>query len=453
MEKLHGKNGFDGNTDTRWGTLFENVISKVMQWNLHAKAIELGAIPGDRLPNGAVYQKFSPDNLMLCKLNKYATLFESDRFPNAVDWVRTVQETAPDPYIIVILEYKCPTKREPAAFIPDNYTWQPRTGVVITPHVDVGLFVDSSFRKCSMADFDLSSKYCIKYFEKDLSFKEPLTTPDCIGFIGFEVEQSCNLKLVEQIDIWAVDPNPERVKLLNSYVYYDLQHCANPSDEKKVAIACRLVNRLPLNTDTCRVVIKLCSVLTSLSTDVLKIMVCQKLPDYAVIEGMLDWGMAEPNTLSYVLTEVTKRNGNRQINPYYHNGAFKNNCTWAPRIGHWQDYSMTNTTSRATEWLVRNLACWVRKSQRAGMRPVGVMCWKLMKCKIVPVIPNYPATYAMFEKAKYAVEMLNNVRDLPEDQQLKKLQVDPVLGSAPIKSTKASHKVVVTYDEFVEIRM
>lgn len=444
MEKLHGKNGFDGNTDTRWGTLFENVISRVMQWNLHAKAIELGAIPGDRLSDGSVYQKFSPDNLMLCKLSKYRMVFANvSAFPTATQWIQQIEETAPDPYIIVILEYKCPTKREPALFIPENYTWQPRTGTVITPCVDVGLFVDSSFRKCSLADFDLSLKYCIQYFEKDFTFKEPFTTPDCIGFIGFECAIDCALKLVEN----NVSLDPERVKLLASYVNYDLQFCTEISDIKIVAIACRLVKRLPLATDTCKVVIELCKTLTSLNIEEIKNQVYSRLPLHAAIENLLDWGAAEPSTLTAVLAEATKRNGTRQLHPYYPNGAYKAKNSWEAKLSHWQDYSITNSAARATDWLLRNMVCWVNRCKRRGMRPVGVMCWKLMRCKIVPVIPNYPDTYGMFEKAKYAVNLLNSVRTLSQDEQLQKLQNDPKLGSPPRAKSEAQ-KVTIAYGDF-----
>lgn len=438
-EKLHGKSGFDGNTDTRWGTLFENIVSKVMQWNLHAKSIELGAIPGDRLTDGSVYQKFSPDNLMLCKLSKYKAVFaDIEVFPQAKEWIEQQENLAPDPYIIVILEYKCPTKRETGLFIPDSYTWQPRTGVVITPKVDVGLFVDSSFRKCGFVDFNLSNSYCLSYFEKDLTFKEPLQT-ECAGFIGFEVDKEVNSFTRAT---WDISVDPKRVDALLVYLNYDLS-IGEVSDSKKVAYACRLAKRLPFNTDICRIIVKICSKITSLSDDEIKSIIQTKLPDYYAIEGLLDWGMAEPPMMYSILAESTKRNGEKNLHPYYPNGAYKANSTWQPNMSNWQDYSITGH-ARATDWLVRNMARWVRNCSR---KPIAVMCWKLMKCKIVPVIPCYPETYKMFEKAKYAVNLLNSVRTLPEKEQLEKLQSDPKLGGSPVKS-RAKQTITVTNDEF-----
>lgn len=414
-EKVHGKSSnFKGNSDTRWGTLFEGVISKLTRWNLHAGSVELGSIPGGRVANGAVYQKFSPDNQMLCHTRSLYRYLKRAIAPGTDAAINSVLEMlkakAPDSYTCISTEYKCPTKREPNHTVPKSYTWQPQVGLYIMPYVELGLFIDSCFRKCPMSMFNPSNEYCLEYFDKDVGFRDMNTI--CMGFVGIE-------KLREEPRVvgfatdasWSYDDKVAGPKLeaLISMLRYD-QRCLKLDQHQLVIRAIKLASRIQLETNTCRLVHQAVSVLDPQNTELPKI-IADLMPDYLAIEGLIDYGNIDANALASLLVETTRRGKGEVYVPNYYDGSYAvTDLGWNPKKEHWIDHSLPSQGIRSADWLVRNLANWARNCRSRGCVPVGFLPWKLLKCHIIPVVPLGERATAAMQTARDRIEAMNEMK-------------------------------------------
>ena len=143
---------FEGNTATRWGNLFEEVLFGVVDYLYSCKTYETGSIPGLRDTNGDVIQSYSPDRLGIVGKSNFISMTKM-LDPNLI--IDKIVKPLPDE-LIVLMEGKCPYSRVPDGKVPKQYSLQPLLGACTIPIVDVCLYVDGMFRLCSLADFYLS---------------------------------------------------------------------------------------------------------------------------------------------------------------------------------------------------------------------------------------------------------------------------------------------------------
>jgi len=122
--KLNDK--FESNIYTLWGTLFENITVHIIKdfmicGNSH---IELSSLPGiiDR-------QRYSPDSIGIVK-------------------------TIDGEYKIILFEFKSPSNRFPGDNIPYYYIPQIKTGLCSIKECDMGIFIDTLYKICSLNEFD-----------------------------------------------------------------------------------------------------------------------------------------------------------------------------------------------------------------------------------------------------------------------------------------------------------
>ncbi len=133
-EKI-GINQFEGNTATRWGTMFEYITKKWTEYalNMEEEIAEVGSIEGI-IPR----QRYSPDGLGIIKLKCNNNMCR---------------------YFIVLFEFKAPLSSLPNGKIPQYYEPQVQTGLLSIPITDIGIFINNCYRICSLNDLDFTNNY------------------------------------------------------------------------------------------------------------------------------------------------------------------------------------------------------------------------------------------------------------------------------------------------------
>lgn len=166
-----------------WGTLFEDVITKYVE-------IDLGnIIKGTNI----CIQKYeghrnSPDGYIVAnfyrKDNKYHL------------WTTDLPKEIIDISIILMLEFKCPITRRVTGDIPKYYKPQVLSGLAVSPLAHKGLFVDATFRKCSIDQLGNNPEYDTNFHKKmgkDL-------IPIAWGAVTIHIQQSKDpLTIIKQI--------------------------------------------------------------------------------------------------------------------------------------------------------------------------------------------------------------------------------------------------------------
>lgn len=169
---------FDGNIATRWGTVFEHVTREWVEsiLLLSDSIKETGSIPGviDR-------QRYSPDGLGVVAL-----LDENDELA----------------YYLVLFEFKSPLRSIPDGKIPKYYRPQIQTGMLTIPMVELSIFVNNCYRKCSLKDIGFSLKYDTTFHDGDLKKKltkaQKITQVYGCGILCFyQTKENYNLAVKE----------------------------------------------------------------------------------------------------------------------------------------------------------------------------------------------------------------------------------------------------------------
>jgi hypothetical protein len=70
-----------------------------------------------------------------------------------------------------LFEFKAPLRSLPDGKIPKHYRPQIQTGMITIPMVEVSIFVNNCFRKCSIKDIGFSPVYDVKFHDGDLTKK------------------------------------------------------------------------------------------------------------------------------------------------------------------------------------------------------------------------------------------------------------------------------------------
>jgi hypothetical protein len=176
--KLGLKAQFASNIYTRFGRIFERTIEQFVELYHDTTIYSTGSLPGP-IP----YQRYSPDGI--CVMTK-TNLVKSVTSPvqEVLDHILEQYEEV----LIILLEFKCPPSRIPTIGVPDHYMPQILTGLSTIPIVDLGLFVDASFRICEAADLTFNKNYTpiMQQIERDPDWEN---NPIAIGFIGIYLNE------------------------------------------------------------------------------------------------------------------------------------------------------------------------------------------------------------------------------------------------------------------------
>lgn len=170
----------DGGVACWWGTLFEEIITMIVEIELGNKikgdSICIQLINGHRnSPDGYIVAGFCEDENYVSKAGEREStkykLYTTDMDPTLIKFSR-----------IIMLEFKCPISRKPSIEIPKYYIPQLWSGLSVSSIASMGLFIDSIFRKCSLEMLGHNPNYDTIYHNKDQTIE--IGNPICWGLIG-----------------------------------------------------------------------------------------------------------------------------------------------------------------------------------------------------------------------------------------------------------------------------
>jgi hypothetical protein len=181
-----GLTTFNGSVATRWGNLFEHITEQLTARIFGVDRLwELSSIPGF-----CANHRFSPDGLgvfpIRCQMEINGVIY------NTIE------------YLSVLLEYKSPFSTLPNGKIPKHYLPQVKGGICDFDFVDIGLFVNNTYRKCSLSDFKFDNAYDHKIHTKGDVYKTPIAA----GLIRF-YQTDEQRRLMSQEFGLGCDSNPD----------------------------------------------------------------------------------------------------------------------------------------------------------------------------------------------------------------------------------------------------
>lgn len=173
-KKLYPGSGFKGSIDTRWGNLFEPVITKFTENYFKTTIYEFGSLP-IFYKNFTPISRYSPDGISVIKNEN---LFNYDDTFNLLNIENDIKFNKNN---IVLFEFKCPMRRKIKNEVPDHYINQPLIGMCGINIIDFSIFGDGVFRKCSVNDFLIDEKYDKTFHSYD--WRTEFTKPIMSGVI------------------------------------------------------------------------------------------------------------------------------------------------------------------------------------------------------------------------------------------------------------------------------
>lgn len=141
MEKLNFDK-FTGNVITCWGNVFEELIRLYTQEIFNCNIQETGSIPYE-----LGYLSYSPDGVSIVSNANLEQHINLESFGL----------NASEKEFLTLFEFKCPHSRIPSNDIPIHYKPQITIGMNIIDIMEVGIFIQAVYRRCSFNDIKYNS--------------------------------------------------------------------------------------------------------------------------------------------------------------------------------------------------------------------------------------------------------------------------------------------------------
>lgn len=428
-DKLMPKN-FTGNIHTRWGNIFEEVLSSIYNLILNTSSEELGSIPGFRDNNGDIIQSYSPDKIMVVDKNDLKNLF----FSEFNDSIKSYDEEFLDFYekaddeLIVLTEFKCPTVRIPDGRIPDDYSLQTMAGSCTIPIIDISLFSNVSFRKCKIEDFADDNLYDINFHYKDVEADIDFNDPLFMGMLAiYNIDK--DIKITKNIEDY--ENNQEIEDKILGYIkdeinkqgseYYGIEY--NIANILLLVKICHKFSKYIYNHNNLHIIIK------SLLNRLLNIKDYEKIIDNLIsyiidennsknIDHGQDLGSFNSSELNKIFEKVIS---DRYIDDghkiYYCQGIIptkrvsseiKINLPNIPE--NYIDITLGKENQR-NKWLMDNIAIFSKFCTKNNYTPIGVLPWKLYKLSAIPVFNNPDFLTGYKDKIYDFVDIVQNIKN------------------------------------------
>jgi hypothetical protein len=457
-----GMSSFKGNTATRWGNLFEDVLFGVTDRVFSIVSHETGSIPGIRNASGDVIQSYSPDRVASIPLK---TFVRAVKYMGSVSNISVAGKVPKKQKLIVLMEGKCPITRVPNGVVPKQYTLQPQLGAFTIPIVDICLFVDGMFRKCSVQQFGLSGEY-------DTSFHKADVSDDVLvaGFIGFyedaEVDTLSNLKNSKS----SVKPDTNLKSALLTAITDTLKsrlvnHVQNPKADfygvqfrmENLMSLCALCDRY-LNViydemserivaagmtrdDEEKVVIQ---TLQSLCDDdlVTQGLIARLVPDalsanfkqserhntcnydLSTLQYGMDAGAADSDFTHLLADAINSRFTKSGCKIHYPN-TYYSSPVMQRYFSEYQDDSETSDL-RAKKWLYKSVEQYLSWCTEHNKQSVGILPWKLFRVNFIPMSKDTEVIHNAVPEILRASEELNMLKsETPEIREKKMSEMFP----------------------------
>jgi hypothetical protein len=429
-----GLKDFDGNDDTRWGNMCEEITSGYAEMIMHCKTYETGSIPGLKY-NGKVIQKYSPDRLGVVE-----PMWLSQWLPNTQYWSpkgtrRRKDDVVPttDHYLerpqIVLFEFKNPARRIPNGEIPKGYCGQIQLGLHTITCADLAMFVDMQIRKCAVKDFGCSSMVYDTNFHMDRA--PPSGLPIACGVIGFyrvgagrkapptPRPHDCRTpaQLAQRILSDIKTPGSDY-----SWIAPHIQNDCIPP--KHVIAVVALANRwMPVCESEYGMMVETLAILMPEMPENYREMIPTALDTFFYMNQTQDvgpdLGADDPSAgsehvgFSELLKEASDSRGRDDgVKWYYSPGFYLPEYEYAhyPTEKNYVDLSLEEP-QRAAKWLKGALNDFGTWCDLHGHRPLGYMPWKMFSVSVVPMARNpdfmetaRPAIIDAWERTKQILE-------------------------------------------------
>jgi len=166
-----GLSSFKNNFHCDWGHLFEPVAQLFLEQLFNCPIYETGSIPSPVMEGTS----YSPDGFAVIETSRIMKLIADGVLPKHV---LPSGETA----INALFEIKSPSRRTPTDRVPNNYIYQPLSGLCHFKWLDIAYFADFVFRKTSYQSFTShdTKDYDTQYHS---TCKKSLTYPIGYGMI------------------------------------------------------------------------------------------------------------------------------------------------------------------------------------------------------------------------------------------------------------------------------
>jgi putative phage-type endonuclease len=188
--------GFTGSMATMWGTVFEDIVARIIELDCGTKIkgaeLTIREIPGLR---------YSPDGYAVVKVHKCP----DQKTINLVTRDSPCATSTACPYceyIIVLIEIKCPHKRKPVeGEIPEHYKPQLLSGLLFSPMTSLALFTEAVIRRCALKN--ILEKESVAWGMIGVYAQESLDYEEERGIVQTSIGDlydlgKCNLKYLEE---------------------------------------------------------------------------------------------------------------------------------------------------------------------------------------------------------------------------------------------------------------
>lgn len=303
-----GLDDFRGNTATRWGTMFEPMTKKYCEKLLSCEILEIGGV------DGVIHrQRYSPDGIGIVQLN------------NSLNEKK---------YYIILFEFKAPISSLPNDSIPKHYIPQVQTGLLSLPICDASLFVNNSYRRCSLKDFDFTSKYNNLAHKSDFK-KRKKGLKDCLPYAAgmiFFYQGMEEYSYIKSIADGQMDVNQE-------------------------SIDCKSTITLERSFDVRDYDIQ-----------------------YNTIDELLDIGEVDDQLFERIMELYDEKRLNVIYSDIIMNAEVINNDNFSLTHGIHIENNINDLSLQANKWITK----FKKSCHSSGLLPVGYLPWKLLVSKVIP---------------------------------------------------------------------
>lgn len=175
-----GLTHFSGRLATRWGKMFENITTVLMEdlLDIDGKIQETSSLQG-----AVKYQRYSPDGLAVVKLLCGDTI--------------NGEYLERHEYLTILFEFKSPFSSIPNGKIAKYYSPQVKAGLCSIPIADCALFVNNMYRKCKLSDLGNNNSYDKYFHDRD---KVSVNLPIAVGLILVYFKKETREKFLRRYD-------------------------------------------------------------------------------------------------------------------------------------------------------------------------------------------------------------------------------------------------------------
>lgn len=144
-----------------WGLIFEDIISRIVEIDI-----------GNKVKGGNIcIQKYeghrnSPDGYVVAHF-----YYKNDSYHL---WTTDMDKDIIILSLIMLVEFKCPITRKTTSNIPKYYKPQLLSGLSVSPLAHKGLFIDATFKKCSLDQLGYNPYYDTIFHKNSELTKNPI---------------------------------------------------------------------------------------------------------------------------------------------------------------------------------------------------------------------------------------------------------------------------------------